>query len=216
MIEFAPTLGEDALIGRAPVRPRGRSSSSSINHHSISSKQQRSSSITNSPDPSIITSDAAEPTAAGSRGAPATRRRLSVPRRPFRGTCHVREGIPERAAPIYLEQHNLESLTIYAARDGRPWLLCGLPLGGYAQKKGATTRSNAVGARALYSPLSPPHLPTPGRLFGHGGNIDREVHRGPPPGASGEGGSSLHGPISAMHRTQRAPFDEKHAHQRRP
>ena len=40
---------------------------------------------------------------------------------------------------------------------------------------------------------------------------DREVHRGPPPGASGEGGSSLHGPISAMHRTQRAPFDEKHA-----
>ena len=64
MIEFAPTLGEDALIGRAPVRPRGRSSSSSINHHSISSKQQRSSSITNSPDPSIITSDAAEPTAA--------------------------------------------------------------------------------------------------------------------------------------------------------
>ena len=69
MIEFAPTLGEDALIGRAPVRPRGRSSSSSINNHSISSKQQRSSSITNSPDPSIITSDAAEPTAAGSRGA---------------------------------------------------------------------------------------------------------------------------------------------------
>ena len=69
MIEFAPTLGEDALIGRAPVRPRGRSSSSSINTHSISSKQQRSSSITNSPDPSIIISDAAEPTAAGSRGA---------------------------------------------------------------------------------------------------------------------------------------------------
>ena len=69
MIEFAPTLGEDALIGRAPVRPRGRSSSSSINNHSISSKQQRSSNITNSPDPSIIISDAAEPTAAGSRGA---------------------------------------------------------------------------------------------------------------------------------------------------
>ena len=51
MIEFAPTLGEDALIGRAPVRPRGRSSSSSINNHSISSEQQRSSSIANSPDP---------------------------------------------------------------------------------------------------------------------------------------------------------------------
>ena len=86
MIEFAPTLGEDALIGRAPVRPRGRSSSSSTNNHRISSKQQRSSSITNSPDPSIITSDAVEPTAAGSRGAPATRRRLSVTRRPPRRT----------------------------------------------------------------------------------------------------------------------------------
>ena len=57
---------------RAPVRPRGRSSSSSTNNHTISSKQQRSSSITNSPDPSIIISDAVEPTAAGSRGAPAT------------------------------------------------------------------------------------------------------------------------------------------------
>ena len=61
-IEFVPKLGEAAPIGRAPVRPRGRSSSSSINNHSISSKQQRSSSITNSPDPSIIISDAAEPT----------------------------------------------------------------------------------------------------------------------------------------------------------
>ena len=69
MIELTPKLGEDAFIGQAPVRPRGRSSSSSINNHRISSKQQRSSSITNSPDPSIITSDAAEPTAAGSRGA---------------------------------------------------------------------------------------------------------------------------------------------------
>ena len=87
-------------------------------HKQQRSKQQRSSSITNSPDPSIIISDAAEPTAAGSRGAncvvtdapgyctalpwgasaeeggdrstqqgaPATRRRLSVTRRPFRGT----------------------------------------------------------------------------------------------------------------------------------
>ena len=97
-----------------------------------------------------------------------------------------------------------------------PGFYAAFPWGGYAQSKGATgPRSNL--AHALYIPLSlPPHLPTPGRLFGHGGNIDREVHRGPPPGASGEGGSSLHGPISAMHRTQRAPFDEKHAHQRRP
>ena len=44
-------------------------------------------------------------------------------------------------------------------------------------------------AHALYIPLSlPPHLPTPGRSFGHGGNIDREVHRGPPPGAFRRGG----------------------------
>ena len=65
--------------------------------------------------------------------------------------------------------------------------------------------------RSIFPSLSPPHLPTPGRLFGHGGDIVRAVHRGPPPERSGEGGSSLHGPISAMHRTQRAPFDEKHA-----
>ena len=33
------------------------------------------------------------------------------------------------------------------------------PWGGYARDKGATgTRSNAVGARALYSPLSPPRI----------------------------------------------------------
>ena len=93
-----------------------------------------------------------------------------------------------------------------------PSFYAAFPWGGYAQSKGATgTRSNAIGARALYSPLSPPHLPTPGRSFGHGGDIVRAVHRGPPPGASGEGGSSLHEPISARHRTQRAPFDEKHA-----
>ena len=68
--------------------------------------------------------------------------------------------------------------------------------------------------RSIFPSLSPPYLPTPGRLFGHGGDIDREVHRGPPPGESGEGGSSLHRPISAMHRTQMAPFDEIHAHQK--
>ena len=120
------------------VRPRGRSSSSSINHHSISSKQQRSSSITNSPDPSIITSDAAEPTAAGSRGANcvvmADLRRLGGPpvgtdqgagdistrseehlqrdgEPGFLGAPRGRAtewGIPERAAPIYYEHHNLD------------------------------------------------------------------------------------------------------------
>ena len=37
-----------------------------------------------------------------------------------------------------------------------PGFYAAFPWGGYAQSKGATTRSNAVGARALYSPLSPP------------------------------------------------------------
>ena len=61
-------------------------------------------------------------------------------------------------------------------RDGRPWLLCGLPLGRLRAEKGGGYRSaqrqetnqghrssmiisksnNAIGARALYSPLSPP------------------------------------------------------------
>ena len=126
-IEFSPNLGEDALIGRAIVRPRGRSSSSSINHHGISSKQQRSSSITNSPDPSIITSDAAEPTAAGSRGAPATRRRLSVTRRPFRGLCHATRGY--RSA----QRQFISSILTSKSK-------------------------NAIGARALYSPLSLPRI----------------------------------------------------------
>ena len=38
-----------------------------------------------------------------------------------------------------------------------PGFYAAFPWGGYAQSKGATgTRSNAIGARALYSPLSPP------------------------------------------------------------
>ena len=53
-----------------------------------------------------------------------------------------------------------------------PGFYAAFPWGGYAQSKGATgTRSNALvfGARALYSPLSPPHLLRLVRLFGHGG-----------------------------------------------
>ena len=51
-----------------------------------------------------------------------------------------------------------------------PGFYAAFPWGGYAQSKGATgTRSNAIGARALYSPLSPPHLLRLVRLFGHGG-----------------------------------------------
>ena len=72
--------------------------------------------------------------------------------------------------------------------------------GGCAQEKGATgTRSYAM---AVYS----------GTVAISTEKYTEGLHLG----ASGEGGSSLHGPISAMHRTQRAPFDEKHAHQRRP
>ena len=53
-----------------------------------------------------------------------------------------------------------------------PGFYAAFPWGGYAQEKGATgTRSNAILAHALYTPLSlPPYLPTPGRSFGHGGN----------------------------------------------
>ena len=159
-IEFTPKLGEDALIGQAPVRPRGRSSSSSINTHSISSKQQRSSSITNSPDPSIITSTSSNLCCAG------------------------------RTPPVSM----------------RP------SLGGYAQSKGATgTRSNAIGARALYSPLSPPASSYTWPFIRARWLLTEKYTEGLHLGASGEGGSSLHGPISAMHRTQRAPFDGKHA-----
>ena len=51
-----------------------------------------------------------------------------------------------------------------------PGFYAAFPWGGYAQSKGATgTRSNAIGARALYSPLSLPHLLRLVRLFGHGG-----------------------------------------------
>ena len=40
-----------------------------------------------------------------------------------------------------------------------PGFYAAFPWGGYAQSKGATgTRSNAIGARALYSPLSLPRI----------------------------------------------------------
>lgn len=69
-----------------------------------------------------------------------------------------------------------------------PGFYAAFPWGGYAQSKGATgTRSNAIGARALYSPLSPPHLP---RLVVYSATAatHRAVHRGPPPGAFRRGG----------------------------
>ena len=51
-----------------------------------------------------------------------------------------------------------------------PGVYAAFPWGGYARSKGAAgPRSNAVRARALYSPLSPPHLLRLVRLFGHGG-----------------------------------------------
>ena len=62
--------------------------------------------------------------------------------------------------------------------------------------------------RALYSPPLPPYLP---RLVVYSATAAtvRAVHRGPPLERSGEGGSSLHGPISAMHRTQMGPLRRK-------
>ena len=101
-----------------------------------------------------------------------------------------------------------------------PGFYAAFPWGGYAQSKGATgTRSNAIGARALYSPLSLP------RIFLHlavySGTVALSTEQyteglHPERPARGAVLSSLHGLISAMHRTQRAPFDEKHAHRRRP
>ena len=99
-----------------------------------------------------------------------------------------------------------------------PGFYAAFPWGGYARDKGATgTRSNAMWrTRSIFPSLSP-------RIFlhlaVHSGTVAISTEKyteGLHLGASGEGGSSLHGPISAVHRTQRAPFDEKHAHQRRP
>jgi len=79
---------------------------------------------------------------------------------------------------------------------------------------GVTLRKR--GRTALYIPLSLPRIFYAWFVYSATVATDRAVHRGPPLERSGEGGSSLHGPIPAMHRTQRAPFDEKHAHKRRP
>ena len=47
-----------------------------------------------------------------------------------------------------------------------PGFYAAFPWGGYAQSKGATgTRSDAIGARALYSPLSLPASSTPGSFI---------------------------------------------------
>jgi len=85
-------------------------------------------------------------------------------------------------------------------------------------------------AHALYIPLSlPPYLPRLVRLFGHGGYVTEQYTEGfhwssPARGEvlytdkfplMAEPGLRTR-EILAMHRTQRAPFDEKHAHQRRP
>ena len=70
-----------------------------------------------------------------------------------------------------------------------PGVYAAFPWGGYAQEKGATgTRSNAIGARALYSPLSPPASSYTWPFIRARCDIDRAVHRGPPPGAFRRGG----------------------------
>ena len=70
-----------------------------------------------------------------------------------------------------------------------PGVYAAFPWGGYAREKGATvTRSNAIGARALYSPLSPPASSYTWPFIRARCDIDRAVHRGPPPGAFRRGG----------------------------
>ena len=111
--------------------------------------------------------------------------------------------------------HTLTSNNRLRVTDA-PGFYAAFPWGVTLGKRGRPERAATPLANALYIPLSLPRIFLHLAVYSATVATDREVHRGPPPGASGEGGSSLHGPISAMHRTQRAPFDEKHAHQRRP
>ena len=98
-----------------------------------------------------------------------------------------------------------------------PGYYAAFPWGVTLRKRGRPERAATPLAHALYIPLSLPRIFL--HLAVHSGTVAISTEKyteGLHLGASGEGGSSLHGPISAMHRTQRAPFDEKHAHQRRP
>ena len=52
-----------------------------------------------------------------------------------------------------------------------PGYYAAFPWGVTLRKRGRPERAATPLAHALYTPLSlPPHLPTPGRSFGHGGN----------------------------------------------
>ena len=112
-----------------------------------------------------------------------------------------------------------------------PGFYAAFPWGGYAQSKGATgTRSNAIGARALYSPLSLPVSSYTRFVYSATVAISTEQYTEGLHWSSPARGAVLYTDkfplmaepglrtreILAMHRTQRAPFDEKHAHQRRP
>ena len=79
-------------------------------------------------------------------------------------------------------------------------------------RRGRPSRAATPLAHALYIPLSlPPHLPTLGRSFGLGGNRPSSTPRAST-GAFRRGGQFSTRINLSMHRTQRAPFDEKHAH----
>jgi len=61
---------------------------------------------------------------------------------------------------------------------GAPGYYVAFPWGVTRGKRGRPERAATPLAHALYTPLSlPPHLPTPGRLFGHGGDRPRSTPR---------------------------------------
>ena len=96
-----------------------------------------------------------------------------------------------------------------------PGYYAAFPWGVTRGKRGRPERAATPLAHALYIPLSLPRIFHAWSFIRPRRLLTEQYTEGLHPERSGEGGSSLHGPISAMHRTQRAPFDEKDA-QRRP
>ena len=96
-----PTARPQQQQQHQPPQHQQQTAARQQHHKQQRSKQQRSSSITNSPDPSIIISDAAEPTAAGSRGANCVVMAEPVTRRPPRRTSTRDRGYrsTQRGAP---------------------------------------------------------------------------------------------------------------------
>ena len=98
-----------------------------------------------------------------------------------------------------------------------PGFYAAFPWGGYAQSKGATgTRSNAIGARALYSPLSPPRIFL--HLAVHSGTVaisTEQYTEGLHPERPARG-AVLYTGLSRPCIEHKGPPSTKNMHQRRP